>query len=353
MADALRGFLRVVALVPLLTACGQADDAAGGMGMSGMGSRGPVPVVVAPVVSERFTDAFSALGSVRAREAVDIKSRISSVVTKIHFDEGQRVNEGDLLVELDDREIAAEVGMAQAAYDKVRTQYERSRTLREDAVVSESELDQLAADVRSAEADLQAARARLDHCSIRAPISGIVGLRNISRGGLVSSDTLITTLDDTDLVRLDFAVPETFLSVVGIGMDVAAASAVYPDDAFSGRVTSIDSRIDPVTRSITVVATIPNDDGRLKPGMFMTVELQRTREDVLLIPEQALAPRSGRQFVYVVEDGKALEREVELGVRAPGRVEVTAGVGAGQQVIIEGIQKVRSGAAVSVSEAPG
>ncbi len=321
------------------------------MGMMGGGDA--VPVITAPVRAQTFTDAYAALGSVRANEAVEIKSRIASAVTAIHFDEGQQVERGTLLVELDDREVAAELKMAQAALDKVRSQYRRSQSLRESRVVSEAELEELAADVRKAEADVAAAQARLDNCSIRAPIAGVVGLRHVSTGGLVSTDTMITTLDDTRQVKLDFAIPETFLAVIEKGMTVAASTMVYAGEIFTGTVSSIDSRIDPVTRSITVVATLPNDDGRLKPGMFMTVELQRERDNVLLIPEEALAPRSGRQFVYVVADGKAMEREVSLGVRAPGVVEVTAGVAAGDEVVIEGIQKVRNGAAVIVSGTAG
>lgn len=312
-----------------------------------MGGRGPVAVVTAKVVAESFADGFDALGSVRANEAVDIKSRISSVVTGIHFTEGQRVAEGDLLVKLDDREIAAQLAVAQASYEKVRSQYERSDSLRATQVVSEAELDELAADVRRAEADVTAARTRLDHCSIRAPISGVVGLRHISRGGLVSSDTLITTLDDIDEVKVDFAVPETYLATVSNGMRVNITTSVYPDQVFSGTVMSIDSRVDPVTRSVTVVARVLNDKNVLKPGMFMNVALKRERESVVLLPEAALSPRSGRQFVFVVEDGVATEREVNLGVRAPGRVEVTSGLEPGDTVVLEGVQKLRDGSQVT------
>ncbi len=314
------------------------------MGM--MGGRGPVPVVSVPVGAETFTDSFSALGNIRANEAVDIRSRISSVVTAIHFEEGQRVQQGDLLVELDNREVKAELAVAQASYDKVKSQYERSKSLRATQVVSAAELDELAADVRKAEADVTVARTRLDHCSIRAPISGVVGLRHISLGSLVSTETMITTLDDLSKVRLDFGVPEMFLATISEGMTVSAVTNVYPDNEFIGSVVSIDSRVDAVTRSVTVVAELANDDGLLKPGMFMNVALQRSRENVVMIPEEALAPRSGRQYVYVIKDGVATEKEVSLGVRAPGRVEIAAGLVPGETVVIEGVQKLRPGSPV-------
>ena len=314
--------------------------------MGTMGGRGPVPVVSVPVGAETFTDSFSALGNIRANEAVDIRSRISSVVTAIHFEEGQQVKQGDLLVELDNREVKAELAVAQATYDKVKSQYERSKSLRATQVVSAAELDELAADVRKAEADVTAARTRLDHCSIRAPISGVVGLRHISLGSLVSTETMITTLDDLSKVRLDFGVPEMFLATIREGMTVSAVTSVYPDNEFIGSVVSIDSRVDAVTRSVTVVAELANEEGLLKPGMFMNVALQRSRENVVMIPEEALAPRSGRQYVYVIKDGVATEKEVSLGVRTPGRVEITTGLAAGETVVIEGVQKLRSGSPV-------
>jgi membrane fusion protein (multidrug efflux system) len=347
MRPILRGLL-LVCVALFAAGCDSAPEEGGGPGM--MGGRGPVAVVTAKVTAESFADGFDALGSVRANEAVDIKSRISSVVTGIHFIEGQQVTEGDLLVTLDDREIAAQLAVAQATYEKVRSQYQRSDSLRATQVVSEAELDELAADVRRAEADVTAARARLDHCSIRAPISGVVGLRHISRGGLVGPDTLITTLDDIDEVKLHFAVPESYLATVRNGMQVNAATSVYPDEKFSGTVVTIDSRIDPVTRSVTVVARVANDSGILKPGMFMNVALKRERESVVLLPEAALSPRSGRQFVFIVEDGVASEREVSLGVRAPGRVEVKSGLEPGDTVVLEGVQKLRNGSPVTEFE---
>jgi membrane fusion protein (multidrug efflux system) len=345
--------LRLVPLVlagGLLVACESApEEGAGPMGM--MGGGGSVAVVVTPVVAETFVDSFTALGNAEANEAVDIVARVSSAITGIHFVEGQRVERGTLLVELDDREIAADFAVAKAAFDKVSGQYERSKSQGKTQVVSAGELEDLAADVRRAKADMQSAQARLDYCSIRAPIAGFVGLRNVSPGDLVGMDTVITTLDDTDLIKLNFSMPEIFLANIKTGMQVAAATSVYPNKTFSGEVISLDTRIDPVTRSITVIAVINNPDGILLPGMFMTVDLQRSRAGVLLIPEEALAPRSGRQFVFVVVDGVAEEREIKLGIRAPGRAEVAAGLQVGEQVVIEGIQKIRPGSQVTVQQA--
>ena len=159
----------------------------------------------------------------------------------------------------------------------------------------------------------------------------------------------MTTLDDTSIIKLEFGIPETFVGDVRTGMTILADSTVYPGQRFKGTVASIDSRVDPVTRAVTLIATVPNGDDLLKPGMFLTVALEKQRADVLLIPEEALVPREGRQYVFVVEDGKAMEREVTLGGRAPGLAEIRSGITAGALVITEGTQRVRSGSPVQMA----
>jgi membrane fusion protein (multidrug efflux system) len=197
-------------------------------------------------------------------------------------------------------------------------------------------------------ASVQAARARLDNAFIRAPFGGTVGLRRVSVGDLVGPDTTITTLDDTRNIRLEFSIPEGFLSELRLGMEIAAASVVYPGREFRGTVTSIDSRVDPVSRAVTVIATIPNPERLLKPGMFLTVGLERARRSVLMVPEEALSPRQGRQYVYLVRDGRAVEQEVEVGSRSPGLAEIRSGVAAGDTIVVEGIQRLRDGLPVRV-----
>jgi len=348
--------LRLVQLAlagSLLVACDSGSDDAGGPPMGMMGGRGPVPVTAVVAQAVRFTDSFTALGDARANESVEIIARISSVVTGIHFTEGQQVAKGDLLVSLDAAEITAQLAVARAQRDKLKSQYERSQSLAKTRVVSESELDQLAADVRGAEADVRAVQARLDQYSIRAPITGVLGLRHVSLGALVGTDTLITTLDDTSIIKVQFSMPEVFLASITQGMEVDASSEVYPEQRFPGVIVSLDSRIDPMTRSIAVVAEVQNPERLLRPGMFITVALQRSRDSVMLIPEQALAPRGGRQYIYVVNEGVVEEREITLGVRAPGRVEISDGLKAGEQVVIEGVQKIRPGAQVTVTQVSG
>jgi membrane fusion protein (multidrug efflux system) len=202
------------------------------------------------------------------------------------------------------------------------------------------------------EAQVEAAKARLANTMIRAPFNGRIGLRRVSPGSFVDTSTVITTLDDTEVIKLDFSIPETFLGVVAEGMNIVARSLVYPDQLFVGRVASIDTRLDPVARSVQVRAILPNLDGHLKPGMFLSVNLQRDRGPVLVAPETAIVPERGLQHVYRVVDGKAVQQEVTLGRRAPGLVEIVAGVSAGDLLITEGTHKVRDGSLVEIVEKP-
>ena len=329
----------------VLAGCGPSQPETGG---SPFGGGGPIAVIAKPVIAQSYVDRFTALGTARANESIEVTARISSVITTINFIEGQQVEAGDLLVELDNAEIRANLNMAEASLKQKRSQFRRSNTLGETRVVSDAELEELEAGVLMAEAEVRGARARLDNSYIKAPFSGTVGLRRVSPGDLVGPDTVITTLDDTNTIKLEFTIPESFLASLEPGQTIEAASTVYPDRTIDGTVSTIDPRVDPVTRSLTVIAVIANDDNLIRPGMFLTVDLESERSDVLLIPEEALVPRQGRQFVFIIEDGHAVEKQVELGARAPGLAEIRSGLDVGDILITEGVQKVRSGVPVEI-----
>ncbi len=340
----------VIALT-VLGACspgGPEPDAGPGRGFGGPGGAA-VTVVATRLAPQTFTDSFTALGTARANESIEVTSRTTSIVTRINFREGQRVRAGELLVELDTKEASADLALAEANLQQVESQYRRSKTLAETQVVSAADLEQLEAQVLSARAQVRAAEARLDTLYVRAPFDGALGLRRVSLGDLVGPDTVMTTLDDSNPIKLEFNVPESFLATVARGMQISAESTVYPGRRFTGEVDIVDSRVDPVSRSVTVIARIPNDEGLLKPGMFLTVALEKARDNVLLVPEEALVPRQGRQFVYVIEDGRAVEREVELGGRVPGLAEIRQGVAPGELVITQGTQRVRDGLPVTLA----
>lgn len=350
---ACRGALRasvgaIAALAVLLAGCG------GNGGGSGAARRasGPPPVVTEAARLGSVADRYIALATARANEAIDVTPRISSVVSEIHFAEGQAVAEGDLLVQLDSREIRADLDLAEANLRERRSRYGRLEALAASQVVSEVELEEIQAQLQVAEAQVGSARARLEDTFIRAPFSGTVGLRRVSVGGLAQPNTVITTLDDTAVMKLEFSVPEEYLPVMAAGLEIQASGAAWPGRVFSGKVMSVDSRVDPVTRSLAVVAQLPNQDSALKPGMFLQVEIARFRENVVLAPESALVPRQGRQFVYVVAGGRAEEREVKLGSRLPGEVEITRGLVAGEQIVTQGVQRLRDGLQVRLDSAP-
>jgi membrane fusion protein (multidrug efflux system) len=308
-------------------------------------------VVVIAATIQSFPLSAEALGNARANEAVDIRPEITAAITEISFEEGQTVNKGDILLRLENSEPLADLAAAKAALVDSESQYRRSQELFKTRVVSESELEQLEARRDADQAAVNAAQSRLNHTVIRAAFSGQLGLRRVSLGSVVSPLTVITTLDDTSRIKLDFDVPEVFMSRLSIGLTVNARSAAWPDLVFSGQVISIDTRVDPISRTIIVRALLPNEHARLRPGMFLTVSLLKDDVQALLVPEEAIVPERSKQFVFVVSEDAVVERrEVRTGRRRPGEVEILDGLASGERVITEGTQNVRPGQSVRIIE---
>lgn len=304
-------------------------------------------VVVAEAKVLRFPVTIEALGTANANESVEIRPQIAERITAIRFDEGQQVESGQDLVALEDTQARAAVASARATLVESEGQLRRARRLMETRAISAAELEQRTARRDADRAALDMAEARLADTLVRAPFAGRLGLRRVSLGSLVTPETVITTLDDTDPIKLDFDVPETAFAQLAEGLPVTARSAAWPDLVFRGEVASIDTRIDPVSRTVTVRALVPNEEGRLRPGMFLTVTLLRENVSALLIPEQAIVPEQSRQFVLVVgEDALVERRQVRTGRRRPGQVEVLSGLAEGEIVIAEGTQKARPGSRV-------
>ncbi len=335
--------LPVVCVFPaFLSACG---EDAGNDGARG--AWGSAPKVVSVETELRpLVDEVQALGTARANESIEIRPRIASLVERVVFDEGQLVRKGDLLVQLENSELLAGLSVAEASLAESRSLYERSKSLASSQAISASSLEQLLAEVNVNEAQVEAAKARIANTRIRAPFDGRVGLRRVSPGSFVNTQTVITTLDDVSRIKLDFSVPETFLTVVEDGMSIVARSVVYADRVFEGSVASIDTRLDPVSRAVQVRAILPNDDGALKPGMFMTVDLQRDQGEVLVVPEQAIVPEGSTQYVFVVTGTVVEKRAVRIGRRIPGYVVIAEGLAAAERVIAEGTGKIRDGSEI-------
>jgi membrane fusion protein (multidrug efflux system) len=305
-----------------------------------------IPVVTAQAERRPIDVGIEAIGTANANEAVTVTAKSSNLVSAIRFTDGQAVRAGQVLVELDRSQAEADLAEANAAFEESRSQYNRSRELVGMNVLSKSQFEQLEATMKANQARVAAAQARLDDNYIRAPFTGHVGLRRVSQGALISPGTVVTTLDDTSTIKVDFAVPEVTLSELRVGQTVQTRTNAWPGRGFNGKVTSLDSRVDPATRSVIVRAVVPNADGALKPGMFLTVSVLQDRRPALVVPEEALVPEQARQFVYVVTGPTVAKREVTLGRREPGFVEITNGLAAGDLVVVEGTLKLRDGAPV-------
>jgi membrane fusion protein (multidrug efflux system) len=321
----------------------------GTAGKPGSGAGGPViPVVVAPARIEHLALEVEALGTARANESVDVTAKVSNLVTAIRFVEGQQVRKGSVLVELDGAQARADLSVAEAALTESTSQLKRSRELYTTKVLSDQQIEQIEATFAANQARVASARARLGDTVIRAPFDGRVGLRRVSVGSFVAPGAVITTLDDSSQIKLDFTVPEAAVAAMKPGLTLEATSVAFPGRTFAGKVASVDSRVDPGTRSVVVRAIVPNSDGLLKPGMFMNVRVARGAADLLVVPEETLVPEQGDVFVYVVQDGKASKRRIQTGQRRVGSVQVTEGLQSGELVVTEGTQKLRDGASVAV-----
>ena len=306
-------------------------------------------MIVAQAEIRSFPLSAEALGNARANESIDIRPKITATLTEILFEEGQEVQAGDVLVKLDNLEQVADLAAAKAALVDSKASYNRSNELFKTNVIAESQLLQDEARKIADEAMVSVAQKRLADTIVRAPFAGRIGLRRVSIGSLVGPGTVITTLDDTHIIKVDFDLPEIFLSRLEAGLKVLAHSAAYPDQAFEGEVTSVDTRVDQVSRTVRVRSVMQNPDGHLRPGMFLTVTLLKERVDALVIPERALIPERSVQYVLVVGENEIVEkRVVQIGRRRPGDVEILSGLSAGEIVIVDGTQKAREGRTVTI-----
>ncbi len=347
------GFLAVIFTAGLLLfpQLRNGGDKSPGYALAGTPSRTPIPVVVAVVASEPFTETLEALGTAKANESVVITPTLEERVVDIFFEDGDTVDKDQVLVKLDDSETRYLLAEASATLREQQKQFERISKLAKTNSTSRSRLDEEQGLLEIARAKVAHLKAQLRDYTIRAPFSGILGTRQISNGAVVDSDTVITTLDDTTRIKLDFTLPETYLGVLANGMDVAAQSPAYPDRNFNGTVTAISSRVDPDTRTLTIRAQIPNPDRLLKPGMLLTVDLVKDRSQSLIIPEEAVILEKDKKFALVVTAENTVEKkEIVTGRRSPGKVEVISGLNAGQRMVIEGITRVRPGTSVNVVE---
>ncbi len=320
-----------------------------GAGGHGSWRKAAPSVEVTPVAFHRFVDRIEALGTARAVESVTLTAQVTETVARIHFDDGQVVRKGTVLVELDHAEEDAQLAEARAQLQEAERQLKRIRELVARGNATEAALDQQLRDVAQARARVAQVQARIATRIIRAPFDGVLGLRQVSVGALVTPGTVITTIDDITPILLDFSVPERFLSALAVGQDIRARAAAFPDRLFSGRITAIAPRVDPVTRAVTVRAELPNEDQLLRPGMLLEVAVIGRSRRALAVPEEALLLIGRQHYVYVIRpDGTAERRRVTIGQRLPGIVEIAAGLQPAEKVVVAGILRLRPGVKVHI-----
>lgn len=311
--------------------------------------KGPQPVIVTQVREDRFADTVEALGSLRANETVTLTATVTETVTAINFEDGQRVEAGDILVEMMSAQEASEVDAEQATVDEAQRQVARLQPLIKSGAASKSLLDERQREFETAKARLEGVKSQMADRLISAPFSGVVGMRNISVGAVLQPGMRITTLDDDSVMKLDFSVPSVFLPALVPGLEITAQSNAFPGKTFKGKIFSIDSQIDPVTRSIAVRALISNKEKVLRPGLLMSVEIMKDPREAVVIPEEAIVPEARKNFVFVVEGETAKKREITLGARRPGEVEVLKGLKAGEKIVTHGTLNIADGATVKIT----
>lgn len=335
------GAIGALVLLLALAACGKNEAA------QSRGADRTVPVTTEQVRMRPWSDTVQALGTVKARESVTVTAKVSETVTQVHFDSGDRVRAGAPLVTLSGQAQQAQLREAQTAANEATQLFRRQSELASQQLIARSSLDTQRAARDAANARVAQIRAQLADRVVRAPFSGVLGLRQVSPGALVTPGTAIATLDDIERVYVDFPVPETALAVLGEGQSLRGTTAAYPGRAFEGVVSTIDSRVDPATRAVTVRGDFANPEGLLRPGMLVQIVLSRPEREALVIPEIAIVQVGGRSYVWRVGEDDAVEQvTVEVGARRAGLAEVTAGLSGGERIVVDGTGKLRPGARI-------
>ena len=313
-------------------------------------------VIVQSATVRELKNDIEALGNLRAYESTLITAKTTKTVTHIRFDDGQRVNKGAVLVEMTNAEESALMEEARLTAEEAKKQLARTQSLAKTGAVSASTLDELKREYDTAHARFLALQARYKDLLITAPFDGVVGLRDISLGSLITPGQTITTLNDDSKMKLDFTVPAIYLSSLRIGLPIEAQSKDLGEKVFKGKVFSMDNQIDEATRSIKVRAILENPNRELQQGILMTVIIHADIRKALVISEAALIPMGSNNFVFVLQSGKndkaeslAVERrQIFIGQRYKGYVEIEKGLQAGEKVVTHGLQKIRAGQSVKI-----
>jgi len=341
----------LVAAIGLSVACGGDgnDAAAGGGPGGGAGGPPPMPVDVAVAIQDTVLEEILATGQIEAVQSIRLQPEVSGRLAGIYASEGREVGRGAPLFKIDDAELSAQVARLEAQLDLAEQALNRTRDLLDRNASSQADLEQAEATARSARADLELQQTRLERTVVRAPFSGVVGERLVSVGDYITPQTQLTTLQTVDPQRAAFRVPERYAGLLEVGQEVSFEVAAMSGRQFPGMVDFVDPRVQLPGRTITVKALVDNADRSLKPGMFIEARLVvEVRPEAVIVPEDAILPLSGQDYVWVAtEEGTATRREVQIGVRTSGFVEIREGISAGEQVVVGGVERLGEGSPVA------
>ncbi|AAW86077.1 periplasmic component of efflux system [Aliivibrio fischeri ES114] len=310
-----------------------------------------VAVLSEEVATHEISQSLSLIGKLKASESVVISPEVAGKIERIAVKANQNVRKGQLVVQLNDDKAIAAIKEARAYLNDEKRKLTEFQRLAKKNAITQTEIDGQKASVDIAQARLDAANADLSDLHISAPFAGTVGFIDFSRGKMVSAGTELLTLDNLSVMQLDLQVPERYLSMLSVGMNVEATSQAWKNSVFSGKLIGVDSRINAETLNLRVRIEFPNKDLKMKPGMLMAATLDFPAINAPIIPVQALEYSGTKRYVYVVgEDNKAIRTEVTLGARVENRVVIASGLNVGDEIVVQGLVNMRDGVTVKQLE---
>ncbi len=344
------GIIGIVIVVLIILAIPKLKSDESKPGGRGFGASGPLPVKAHITKYQALDNKVLTTGTVLANEEVDLKSEVNGKITKILFREGSYVKEGDLLVKINDADLQAQLQSAKSRLELQKDTEYRQKQLLEKEAISQEDYDMTANQLQVNEAEVELIKAQIAKTEIRAPFSGIIGLKNVSEGSFVTNSMIIASLQNINPIKIDFSIPERYSSMVDVG-DEINFTITGSDKNYVGKVYAIEPKIDPVTRTLKLRALCPNTGREILPGSFANIQLVLKKiENAILIPSEALIPDIKGQKVFIYRSGKATPQQVGTGIRTDINVQLTSGVAEGDTIITSGMLQLRPGVPVTISE---
>lgn len=300
-------------------------------------------------------ETIESLGTARARESLDITATMTEKIVHLAFEDGQSVKKGDLLAQLENSQVLAEKRQAEINQAEQEREFSRVTRLIKNQAAATKDLDEQNTKLQAAKALVEILDSKLRDRRLVAPFDGVLGLRRVSEGDLVSPGTVLTTLDDIGVIKVDFEVSEKYLAALASKLPFQARNVAYPLRIFTGKIIAVDTRVDPVTRSVTVRGGIDNRNRDLRPGMLLIINLYIDKRTSVEIPEKALLSLGEDQYVFVTDRScKTVKRRVvTLGRRMNGKVEIVNGLKAGERIVVDGVNKLKDGSPIQVNSLVG